>query len=405
MPGFVQRAARQPDRLRFESEVTAAEGPSVELAETYFFAASGGQPADRGTIAGEQVTDVRIEGDRIVHDLESDPELAVGETVGGEIDPDFRRYCRRAHTASHVLYGAARREVSGLGYGGFEIDDRKVRLDFASDSTIDETTVVELEGLANLAIWESRDVRWEELPREEARTSEDVAFNAATEDVFEDSETVRIVEIDGWDRAACGGTHLRNTAEIGPLTVLDRSNPGKGLTRIEFAVGPQSIETATALHAAAREAGRRLNVSPTEIDEATAEIQDRLDSREAHIESLERALVDERVASFDVVSPGEFTWRVGRLPDVESDVSTEALRMVVREDTANVVVGLGGDERTTITVASDGTVDANQVIDRITDDLGGGGGGNATLAQGGGIPQSPGRVRNVLVDVIEAIEE
>ncbi len=68
---------------------------------------------------------------------------------------------------------------------------------------------------------------WEEIPRDEALDRDDIAFNTKTEEGIE-GETVRVVTIEDWDVAACGGIHVGNTREIGPVTVLGRSNPGEG---------------------------------------------------------------------------------------------------------------------------------------------------------------------------------
>lgn len=400
MAGFIQRAAAAPDRLRFEATVVGCEGAQVELDETYFFAESGGQPSDRGELAGCRIVDVQVEDDRIVHTLDQTPNIVVGETVSGVIDPEFRRYCRRAHTASHVLYGAARREVNGLGYGGFEIDERKVRVDFESTDPMDIGTILSLEKRANRAVWDSRAVTWAELPREEAETSDEIAFNAATEEIFAERESVRIVEIEGWDRAACGGTHLHNTAEIGPISVLDRSNPGSGLTRVEFAVGPAAIDHFSTVHTAARTAARELDTTPVEVQSALAELKETVSERGDRIETIEKKLLDERLAHLEIFETNSNRWKIGTIPDVDAAVMTETLRSAVGDDGVSVIVGLAGEETSSITVASDGEKAAHAIVASVTDVLGGGGGGNDEFAQGGGIPKSPDDIATFLHESI-----
>ncbi|MFC6726921.1 hypothetical protein ACFQE1_21590, partial [Halobium palmae] len=180
------------------------------------------------------------------HELAEDPGVEVGDRVAGVVDDDFRTYAMRAHTASHVLYGAGRLVLDDLGYAGFDIGSEKVRVDFETSTEIDDATLAELERLVNRAVWDSRGVTWEEVPVEEARERDGIAFNTKTEEgVMADDEMVRVVTVgpvdsedDGvaWDVAACGGTHVSNTNEVGPVEVLDRSNPGEGVTRVEFAV-------------------------------------------------------------------------------------------------------------------------------------------------------------------------
>jgi alanyl-tRNA synthetase len=229
-------AAADPDITTFTATVERIDDRDVIVDETYFYPEGGGQPADRGVLAKTHVVDVQTVDGEIRHTLADDPEFGVGDIVTGAIDPDFRTYCMRAHTASHALYGAARRVCEDLDYGGFGIDTEKVRLDLETTTTVDDDVLVELERLVNRAVWDSLPVTWEERPREATLADDDVA--TTTTDVVADEEAIRVVEIEGWDTAVCGGTHVSNTREIGPVTVLDRSNPGEGLTRVEFAVGP-----------------------------------------------------------------------------------------------------------------------------------------------------------------------
>ena len=389
MAGFVQRAAREPNRLRFESEVTAVDGSVVRLKDTYFFAASGGQPRDRGTIAGIPVVDVRLEDGAIVHELETTADLDPGETVRGEVDGAFRQYCRRAHTASHVIYGAARQLLQDLGSGGFEIDERKVRIDFESATPIDDETLISLESLANEAVWDSRDVTWEQRSYESVIEDEAIAFNAATEDIVDTNDTVRIVEVEGWDLAACGGTHVENTATIGPITVLERSNPGSGLTRVEFAVGPIAVDRLRTLHETTTEASGLLDVSPERIPDGIRSLTDRIETSRERIAELEHTLVSERLDSFETIETGEHRWKIGHLPDVDTDRSAAALRTAIGANDISMLVGVTGDERTTLQVASTGEIGAERVVATVTEEFGGGGGGSEEMAQGGGVPRSP----------------
>lgn len=165
------QAAEKPDIREFTAEVTAIEDNTVQLSETYFYPASGGQPADRGTISGVTVEMVAKSDGSIIHHLRSEPELAVGDTVTGRIDDTFRVYCMRAHSASHTLYGAARTLFNELGYGGFEITPEKIRVDLSTEDAVDAADVVELERLTNQAIWDSRPVSWREVPVSEAQNT------------------------------------------------------------------------------------------------------------------------------------------------------------------------------------------------------------------------------------------
>ncbi|QCC47096.1 alanyl-tRNA editing protein [Halobellus limi] len=393
------RAPEEPEVREFSAEVVGVDDRTVTLDHTYFYAESGGQPADRGTLGGTRVVDVQEGDGGVRHVLASSPEFGVGDTVTGVVDDDFRTYCMRAHTASHVLYGAGRRLLDDLGYGGFDISEEKVRVDFSTSTDIDDETLVELERLANRTVWDSRDVSWEEVPTAEATAREDVAFNTKTEEgVMDDADTVRIVDVDGWDVAACGGTHVSNTREIGPVTVLDRSNPGEGLTRVEFAVGPSGIDRGAERHRALRETAAALETNVDDLAETAATVRSERDDLEARVRDLERAAVADAIDDFETVTKDDTLWRIGVLDGVDPNDAGEAAKDAVGD--SDVLVAVGGDERPYLVVAAghDSDVHAGSVVDDVTDTYGGGGGGGPPFAQGGGLDAAP-------ADVLDAVRE
>ncbi|SFR60453.1 alanyl-tRNA editing protein [Halogeometricum limi] len=399
---MLTRAPVEPTIREFEAEVTSVDGRDVTLERTYFYAESGGQPADRGTLGGVPVADVQSTGDDVVHTLESAPEFESGQTVTGVVDDDFRTYCMRAHTASHVLYGAGRKVLSDLGYGGFDISPEKVRVDFTTSTDIDDETLVELERLVNRAVWDGRGVSWEEVPTEEALDRDDVAFNTKTEEgVMGDADTIRVVTVEDWDVAACGGTHVSNTAEIGPVTVLGRSNPGEGLTRVEFAVGPTGIDRQSDVHRAALDAARELGTSVTDLPEAAASLRADKQSLEDEVRELESELLSNRIAEFETLPRDGATWHVGVLSGFEANEAGEAAKSAVDDgDGTDVVAVVGAGERPYLVVAAGEAsgVDAGDVVADVTDEFGGGGGGGASFAQGGGLDADPVDVTTFVTD-------
>ena len=371
------RAAAEPNVLEFEATVEDG-GREVVLSETYFYPEGGGQPADRGRIDGIEVVDVQSRDGQVVHVL--DGELDAGATVHASIDPAFRRYCRRAHTASHALYGAGRRLLDDLGYGGFDIAEERVRVDLTTSTDIDDGTLVELERLVNRVVWESRDVTWEEREREEALSDDDVAFNTKTEEGVE-SDAVRVVTIDGWDTAACGGTHVDNTREIGPVTVLSRSNPGEGLTRVEFAVGPTAVERRATEKGAALDAAAALDTNVGGVVDAVERLDRERERLEAERDDLRAELAERQLAGLPTVERDGAAWLVGEL-DRDANTLADLAREQVGDRSA--VVGLVAPDGS-LAVATDGSVDAGTVVDDVTETFGGGGGGSGTVAQAGGL--------------------
>src|SRR6056297_404768 len=193
-------APAEPTVREFDATVESVDGREVVLDETYFYPESGGQPADRGTLDGHLVDDVVERDGAVVHALDPDAEvgLAPGDEVTGLVDDAFRTYCARAHTASHVLYGAARRIAEDLGYAGFDISETKVRVDLTTAEPLDDDDLIELERLANRAVWDSLSVSWEALPEDEARALDGIAFNTKTEEgAMSGDEAVRVVTVGG----------------------------------------------------------------------------------------------------------------------------------------------------------------------------------------------------------------
>ncbi|KAB1198752.1 MULTISPECIES: DHHA1 domain-containing protein [Haloferax] len=380
-------APANPTVRAFEATVTDVDGTAVALDETYFYAEGGGQPADRGVLGDIDVVHVREVDGAVVHELASKPEFSVGDEVTGVVDDDFRTYCMRAHTASHVLYGAARHIFDDLGYGGFGISDEKVRVDFETTTEVDDAALVELERLVNRAVWDARGVSWEEISVEEAREREEIAFNVKTEEgVFADSDEVRIVTIEGWDWAACGGTHVSNTIEIGPVELLGRSNPGEGLTRVEFAVGPSAIDHRAELQQSAYDAAAALGTNLEEIGSAAANAVETRGELESELSDLKSEVLSSRLAQFETIERDGVTWKVGSVAGFDANEVGEAAK-AARGDT-DVIVAVGESNAPFVVVASAGDVAAGDVVSEVTDEFGGGGGGSPTFAQGGGIGAS-----------------
>ena len=360
------KAPDDPETLTFEATVEEG-GTEVVLSETYFYPEGGGQPADRGTLGGYDVIGVKVHGGTVVHSI--DGELDPGTTVTGELDPAFRRYCMRAHTASHALYGAGRRLFEELGYGGFDISPEKVRVDLRTPSEIDDRAIVELERLTNRCVWDSRDVSWDRLPREEALARDDVAFNTKTEEGIA-GETVRIVEIEGWDVAACGGTHVPNTRRIGPVTVLDRSNPGEGLTRIEFAVGGEGIDRRATEKRAALEAAAEVGTNVESIPEEIERLRADREALQAERDELRSELLGVRLDAIasDPFDRNEKRWAAG-VVDSDANALAEAVRD--RPGEVDVLVLATPDGRLAVGA---GPVDASGIVEELTERFGGGGG-------------------------------
>jgi misacylated tRNA(Ala) deacylase len=210
------------------------------LDRTAFYPGGGGQPADKGTIVHGSVefpiSRVQKNGDGIAHTLSGESPLpAVGETIRGLIDWEHRYALMRTHSALHVLCGSIFRDYSAQVTGG-NMEPLKGRLDFEFE-TLQGDFVREIEAAINKEVAAARDLRVKILPREEAFQIPDLIrtkINLLPEGISE----VRTVEIVGLDLQADGGTHVRNTSEIGKIRVADYKSKGKINKRIYIELDP-----------------------------------------------------------------------------------------------------------------------------------------------------------------------
>ena len=198
------------------------EENAVVLDRSAFYPGGGGQPNDLGTLSGQVVTKVRKAGDDVLHVLEGDlPEQ--GAAVHGELDWDRRYKLMRTHTALHVLCGTVFRDYGALVTGG-DMEPLKGRMDFEFERLQRELVSV-IEAAVNEEIRKAPGVRVQILPREEAFQIPDLIrtkINLLPEGI----QRVRTVEIVGLDLQADGGTHVRNTSEVGRIHVADYKSKG-----------------------------------------------------------------------------------------------------------------------------------------------------------------------------------
>jgi misacylated tRNA(Ala) deacylase len=220
----------------FGAEVIAVdrENNGVVLDKTAFYPGGGGQPADCGSLTiGAIIYPIKraqkIGGD-IIHRSEGEINLpVVGTWVTGQIDWGQRYQLMRTHTAMHILCGVIFRDYGASVTGG-NMEPLKGRMDFEFE-TMHRDLVDEINLAINQEVANAREVSTGILPRDEAFQIPDLIrtkINLLPEGIPE----VRIVEIVGLDLQADGGTHVKNTAEVGPIRVVDYKSKGKINKRI-----------------------------------------------------------------------------------------------------------------------------------------------------------------------------
>lgn len=210
----------------------------IILDGTTFYPTGGGQPSDKGVLETENakatIMDVQWNKGRILHLANSvEGEFHPSKKVKGIIDWNRRYSLMRNHTAAHIMAEIVRRalnipvEIVG---SGLEVD--KARLDLALESSL-RPMFQRIEDLANVIVKENRPVKIRIVDREEAEIYVK-KFHESLKTLPANVSHVRIVEVNGLHACACGGTHVKSTAELGMIRILGRSSKGKGVERLEF---------------------------------------------------------------------------------------------------------------------------------------------------------------------------
>ena len=215
------------------------------LDQTPFYAEMGGQVGDHGTIQGPngtfQVTDVqKNKGGKFMHSGKVvSGTLSVGETVTASIDMERRKAIMRAHSATHLL-DAALKKVLGdhVHQAGSLVEPDRLRFDFTHFEAITPEQLAQIDKLVNDAILEGYPVATEVLPIEEAKKKGAVAMFGEKY-----SDVVRVVEMGGVSMEFCGGTHVDNTAKVGPFRIKSEASVASGVRRIEATVGQLTLDT------------------------------------------------------------------------------------------------------------------------------------------------------------------
>jgi alanyl-tRNA synthetase len=372
-----------PYLLEFDATVVARrehEGrPAVVLDRTAFYAESGGQPWDAGTLGEARVVAVVEVGDDVVHVL--DRPIA-GARVHGRVDEARRRDHMQQHHGQHLL-SRAFVEVTRAETIAFHLGSEVTTIDL--DRLIGEEQARAAERRANEVAWEARPVR----------VSTVTAAQALAEGIeLPDGVTggVRVVEVEGFDRQPCGGTHPRTTAEVGVI-VVTALEKYKGGTRVSFVCGHR------ALAAIAQRQGvldRLVSTLSAPLDELAATAQkakdDLVESERRAKGLLERALEGEaRRLLAEVrgdgppptpVAPSLVVVAFDGWPP--SDLRVLATRLVALAPCV-ALLGSRADKSHLVFAQSDGLPhDVPSLLKAAVEHLGGKGGGRGNLAQGGG---------------------
>ena len=363
-------------RMRFDARVIerAEDGCRVYLDQSAFYPTSGGQPHDRGTLGGVEVVDVIDEDARVAHLLARPLEGEVAEgVVKGVIDWTRRWDHMQQHTGQHLL-SALCADTHGWETQSVHFGPDSSTLDLSTES-ISPAVLREIERLANAIVCEHRPVS---VRFEQAETATGLRKPS------DRGGMLRIVEIEGLDRSACGGTHVRATGEIGAI-VLRRVERVRKSTRVEFLCGGRAVARARADFETLSALAQGMSCS---IDELSTLVPAQGEQLRA-LENERRRLLDEvsatraRDAYAGIVPDAAGLRRlVQRRPTGKADESRAFAMAFCALPKATFAAVVATPPAILVAASDDSGIDAGRVLKPALAEVGGKGGGNARLAQG-----------------------
>jgi alanyl-tRNA synthetase len=382
----------------------------VVLAENPFYATGGGQVADEGWISSDEgqleVLDAIPAGDyQVLRARTERGAFRAGDAVIASINRVRRQQIEANHTATHILHWALRAVLGqDVVQAGSYVGPDRLRFDYRYGGKVTDDEIRRVQEISLQKITENQPIRYFTTTLEEAR-------NLGAMMLFGEkySDLVRVVEVDGFSRELCGGTHVRGSAEIGAFKILSNRKHGADLYRIEVITGREALNYLTDATEKAEEISGSLKVEIDDLPDAVGRLRREVqESREAaRQETLKRGL--EEVGDLVEGAQQVDGTRVVTGQVVAADV--RGLRQI-SDDIKN---RLGGPSAVVLAAALDGKavlvanlhpdvsqkVKAGEIVREVSGVLGGGGGGGATMAQAGGgnlgaIPDALARVREIL---------
>ncbi|MFZ3271911.1 MAG: alanine--tRNA ligase, partial [Mycobacterium sp.] len=401
--GIFVDGKRVPVVAHGTEESAGADRVELVLDRTPLYAESGGQVADTGTITGTgsgesakaAVTDVqKIAKTLWVHRVNVESgEFVEGDTVVAAVEPGWRKGATQGHSGTHMVHAALRQvlgpnavQAGSLNRPGY------LRFDFNWQGPLSDTQSSQIEEVTNEAVLADYEVHTYNEQFEQAKAMGALAL-------FGESypERVRVVEIGGpFSLELCGGTHVHNSAQIGPVTILGESSVGSGVRRVEAFVGLESYQHLAKERALMAGLASSLKVPSDEVPARVANLVDRLKAAEKEIER--NRLADARAAAADAAAGAQ---RIGNVRLVAQRMSAGMtagdlrslvgdLRGKLGDDPAVVALIAEGDGNSVPyavaanTAAQDLGIRANDLVKQLAAAVDGRGGGKADLAQGSG---------------------
>jgi alanyl-tRNA synthetase len=346
----------------------------VVLDKTAFYPTSGGQPYDLGTLNDAPLVDCFEEEEtgKVIHVVEGN---IAEQSVHGRIDRDRRLDHMQQHSGQHVLSHAFV-ELFDWPTVSFHLGAVSCTIDLPVDS-ISQEQADQAADLANRIVLENRGVAVRYA------THENIA-EAGLRKPTERTGDIRIIDIAGYDRSACGGTHVTMTGEIGPILIIGIER-AKKQSRVEFICGTRVLRYARQAHRTIAGISQTVSVAPFDTPAAVRTLWNEHQNARKRIDDLESELMDHEAAQFPVTD--------GLAVAAFKDRGIEKLKILaskicLRPGIVALLADEGDQLRVVFARSADSPVDVAALLKKTLERFGGRGGGRPNLAQGGGLSGS-----------------
>ncbi len=400
----------------FDTKISAivegADDDFIIMPQTPFYAEKGGQVGDSGFIeingVAREIFDTKMDkAGHVLHRIRKGVIARgdVGADVSVSVDVVRRRAIQRHHSATHILHWAMR-QVLGfhVKQAGSYVDAERLRFDFSHFEAPTPEQLTEIERLANLKILENLKITWRELPYREIPEGCMALFGEKY------GAIVRVVEMGGFSKELCGGTHVSSTGEIGIIKIVSEGAIAAGKRRIEAVAGVAALERIEAMKAMIDGVSAKLSCKAQEIPERLEKLMTSKAELEREIKTFRKAsagrLVKE-IADRAVLRDGKIPFMV-EVVEVESPAEMRDLGVGLLKERAGsvaVLMAAMGAKASVVVLCSPEAIEAGykagDIVREISAKLDGRGGGKPDYAQGGGSSE---KLAEVAADYAKSIK-
>ncbi|BBG87808.1 MULTISPECIES: alanine--tRNA ligase [Aeromonas] len=370
----------------------AGEEAVIVLAETPFYAESGGQVGDSGILKVDDgifaVTDTQKAGKAIIHKgyLELGT-LEKGAEVEAVVDGDRRQAIALNHSVTHLLHAALRQALGEhVTQKGSLVGAERMRFDFSHFEGLTMATIRRIEELVNAQIRANHEVATQLMGLEEAKSAGAMALFG---EKYEDD--VRVVRMGDYSTELCGGTHAKRTGDIGFFKIIAESGIAAGVRRIEAVTGKSAIDLMHQLGEQIEEAAALVKGDQFSIADKVRQVLDKAKMMERELEQLKAKLAAQAgndllsqvidingqkvlVAALEGVDPKSLR---GMLDELKNQMKSGVVLLATSSDgKVNLIAGVTNDLT--------GKVKAGELVNLVAQQVGGKGGGRPDMAQAGG---------------------